>query len=226
MIEFENVTKHYVVGDNRIVAVKQVSLSLRQGDFIALIGPSGCGKSTVMSIMGLLDRPTSGQYWLEGKDTALLSTQQLATLRNQTFGFVFQSFCLLPKLSALDNVSLPLVYRGLDTKIIKQKATESMKRLGIAHLANHKPSEMSGGQQQRVAIARALIGDPRIILADEPTGALDSKTGQALMDSFVELNRHHGVTILLVTHDTHIADQCKTQWPMKDGEFVDATRSR
>lgn len=220
MIELQDVTKQYFIGKNPVVAIKNINLSINVGDFSALVGPSGCGKSTTMAIIGLLDRPTSGCYRLHGKDTKLLSSHQLAQQRNQTFGFIFQSFYLLPRLSALENVGLPLVYRGLPGEEIKQKALASMARLGIDHLATHKPNELSGGQQQRVAVARALVGNPSIILADEPTGALDSKTGQQLMDSLIELNTEYHTTILLVTHDLRIADQCKTKLYMKDGELI------
>lgn len=224
MIELRHVSKTYYLGNNRVEAVKDIHLSIKKGDFTALIGPSGCGKSTAMAIIGLLDHPTEGSYWLHDQDTATFSPNKLAGLRNRTIGFVFQAFYLLPSLSALENVGLPLVYSGLKLTPpeINQRALESMEQVGIAQFARHTPNEMSGGQQQRVAIARALVGKPSIVLADEPTGSLDSKTGQNVMDILVNLNRTEQTTILLVTHDQQIAKQCQRILPMKDGRFLDA----
>lgn len=220
MINLQNVVKTYHMGDNEISILKGVDVHIKRGELVAIIGPSGSGKTSLMNIIGLLDRATHGTYSFNGKDVAKLNNDELAMLRNRSIGFVFQLYFLLPRLSALQNVGLPLTYRDLNSHEINQKALESLEKVGVSALAHRKPSEMSGGQQQRIAIARALVGDPNIILADEPTGALDSKTGQDIMNLLIELNAREQRTIIVVTHDPHIAKQCKRIIQIADGEIV------
>lgn len=215
MIQFNNVTKVYKMGDTEYHALRGVNLSIGENELVALVGPSGSGKSTTMHIMGLLDSPTAGQYTLDGQVASQFNRNQQALYRNQKIGFIFQQFFLLPKLTALENVSLPLLYRNIPRNIRKQKAMAMLEAVDMASHACHRPSELSGGQQQRVAIARALVGEPEIILADEPTGALDTKTSAVVMDllkSFV--NRS---TIVVITHDLDIAAQCPRRLHILDG---------
>lgn len=187
---------------------------------IAIIGPSGSGKSTTMNILGLLDRPTSGIFLFNGHDTAKFNDNQLAEFRNQRVGFVFQSFFLLPRLNAQQNVALPLLYRDINLKEANQKASVMLEKVHIGHLYRNKPFEMSGGEQQRVAIARALVGEPDIILADEPTGALDSQTSQEIMNIIIDLNKKEGKTIIIITHDSNIAKQCRRIISLQDGKII------
>ena len=220
MIKLENVTKNYVMGENVLPILNGIDLFINKGELVAITGPSGCGKTTTMNILGLLDQPSSGFYYLNDIETSTFSNNKLAELRNELLGFVFQSFFLLPRFTALQNVSLPLVYRGVANDEIKKRALTVMQRVGVEHLADHRPSEMSGGQQQRVAIARALIGNPSLILADEPTGALDSKTGEEVMNLLIELSEKESATIVIVTHDMSIAKRCKRIIKMKDGAII------
>lgn len=221
LVKLENVTKHYYRGQNVFTALKDINFQIQPNEFTAIVGASGSGKSTLMNIIGLLDRASVGNYLFNGQDVSTLSDLSLAAVRNKQIGFVFQSFFLLPRLTALQNVMLPLLYRH--ESIIHQKeqakqlALDLLKQMHVAHLANHKPNQLSGGQQQRVAIARALINDPNMILADEPTGALDSGTSEDVMQLFKKLHREQGRTIVIITHDVSISRQCERIVTMKDG---------
>lgn len=220
MIKLENIKKNYIMGKNKLEVLHGINLNIRKGELVAIMGPSGCGKSTTMNIIGLLDRPTSGKYYLNNEEVSAFGSNKRAELRNRTIGFIFQSFFLLPRFNALQNVELPLVYRGVEAAEIKDRSLAVMKKVGVDHLALHKPYEMSGGQQQRVAIARALVGKPSIILADEPTGALDSKTGDEVMALLIRLNKEDGATIVVVTHDEHVASLCHRTIRIIDGNIV------
>jgi putative ABC transport system ATP-binding protein len=217
MIELKNVRKTYQMGDQEFIALHGVSFLIKEGELVAMIGASGSGKTTTMNIIGLLDHPTSGQYYLDGKEVADLTRDERANLRNHSIGFVFQSFFLLPRMTALQNVGLPLMYRGIDKKIIKERSLEILEKVGMKDHVKHKPAELSGGQQQRVAIARALVGRPNLILADEPTGALDSKTSQEVLNLLIQLNKEENATILIITHDMKVAEQCSRVIKIKDG---------
>ncbi|MDN3679861.1 ABC transporter ATP-binding protein [Vibrio tapetis subsp. quintayensis] len=219
LVNLTNISKHYQSGEETIKALDDVSLSILSGEHIAILGPSGSGKSTLMNMLGCLDKPTSGQYILADQDVSQLSSHQLAGIRNQKIGFVFQSFNLLEYASALDNVALPLVYRGANAKERRKKASELLHRVGLGDRLHHKPNQLSGGQKQRVAIARALVNDPQIILADEPTGALDSKSGAEIERLFKELNQE-GRTIIVVTHDNLLAQRTARVVTIKDGNIV------
>jgi len=225
MIQLNAVCKIYLRGTEELHVLKQISLSIAVGDFVAIIGPSGSGKSTLMNMIGLLDVPTSGTYTLDGVETSKMSDNQLAHLRNQKIGFIFQQFNLLPRLSALENVELPMIYAGLNNKQRREKARELLTLLGMDGRGHHKPSELSGGQQQRVAIARALSLSPSLILADEPTGALDSKTGEEVLELIMDLNLHHH-TIVLITHDQQIAAHAKRIVSLRDGEIMSDTSNQ
>ncbi len=216
MIELKDIYRSYQLPTITVDVLKGINLEAVQGDFIAIMGPSGSGKSTLLNILGCLDRPTSGRYLLDNIDVSTKNDNELAEIRNRSLGFVFQSFNLLPRLPAWKNVELPLLYSGVEPKIRKQKAVEMLGRMGLGGRADHRPNELSGGEQQRVAIARALINSPVIILADEPTGNLDSRVGREIMEIFAELN-HGGVTIILVTHETEIAGYAKRVITMRDG---------
>ncbi len=205
LIEAKEITKVYRLGDIEVNALCGVSLTIERGDFIAIMGPSGSGKSTFMNVIGCLDTPTSGQYLLEGVDTGKLNKDELAKIRNKKIGFVFQGFNLLPRTSALENVELPMLYNGIPAKERRQKAIAALKAVGLEGRENHHSTKLSGGQQQRVAIARALVNDAPIILADEPTGNLDTKTSAEIMELFVKLNRESNITIILITHEADIA---------------------
>lgn len=218
-ISMKNMIKKYQIGDVENTVLKAISLDVCAGDMMAIVGASGSGKSTLMNIIGLLDKATSGQYYLDQRDIATLSTDEQATYRNKHIGFVFQQFNLLPRFNALQNVSLPLFYRDLPLPEIEQAAHHALKRVGMGAYHHHKPNQLSGGQQQRVAIARALVGEPRVILADEPTGALDSQTGTEIMQLFLSLHQE-GRTLILVTHDEHIASQCQRQITLADGNII------
>ncbi|EGR2024559.1 ABC transporter ATP-binding protein [Vibrio cholerae] len=219
LVELQQICKHYASGQNVVKALDGVDLTIRHGEFLAILGPSGSGKSTLMNVLGCLDKPTAGRYQLDGHPVDSLSTQQLAAIRNQKIGFVFQSFNLLEYASALDNVALPLVYAGVKAKDRRRRATELLTRVGLADRLDHKPNQLSGGQKQRVAIARALINQPQILLADEPTGALDSKAGAEIEALFNELHRE-GRTIIVVTHDNELAKRTKRIVTIRDGQVV------
>lgn len=215
MIELCDVTKTYVMGKGEYQALKGINVRIESGELVALIGPSGSGKTSTMNILGLLDRPTTGSYFLDGEDTGIFTGNHLAELRNRSIGFIFQSFFLLPKLTALQNVGLPLYYANVPAPEIKRRALDILARVEMAEYEKHKPSELSGGQQQRVAIARALVGNPKIILADEPTGALDSHTSQRVMDLLI--NVAAGTTVVIITHDVDVAAQCQRVIKIADG---------
>jgi len=220
MIKLKQVYKTNQLGKQNHTVLHDINLDIKQGEMVALMGASGSGKSTIMNIVGLLDKPSQGKYLLHGMDTSSLSENEMADIRNQTIGFVFQQFFLLPKLSAADNIALPLQYRGHSKKEVEALVLSMLERVGMQDKANHKPSELSGGQQQRVALARALIGEPNIILADEPTGALDSTTSQEVMALFQALHHQEGRTLFIITHDREVADQCQRQIEIKDGRII------
>ena len=215
-ILLSNVTKVYQLGGETVHALAGLTLSISPGEFTAIMGPSGSGKSTLMNILGCLDRPTKGSYKLDNQEVATLSDDELAITRNQKIGFVFQSFNLLPRMSTLQNVALPMVYAGVEKKERMERAAQVLTMVGLAERMNHKPNELSGGQRQRVAIARSLVNDPTIIMADEPTGNLDTKSGDEVMAIFSELNAQ-GRTIILVTHEPEIADYAKRVVYVRDG---------
>lgn len=221
ILELKNITKTYVTGTNFFNALNQVSLKIHEGEFISITGPSGSGKSTLMHIIGLLDNPTSGEVILNGRNIAKLKEHQLAQVRNVTLGFVFQQFNLLAKTSSLDNVMLPLLYSDVPKKNRQDIALELLKKVGLIEKISNTPAQLSGGQQQRVAIARALVNNPKIILADEPTGNLDSKSGIEIMKLFHELNEKEGRTIVFVTHDMDLAKQANRTVIIKDGKILE-----
>ena len=223
LVRLEDVVKTYQMGDVEVHALRGLSLVIEHGEFTAVMGASGSGKSTLMNLLGCLDRPTSGRYLLEGGEVSSLSTDQLAEIRNRTIGFVFQNFNLLSRTTALENVELPLLYAGVATAERHARAGESLARVGLADRAGHHPNQMSGGQQQRVAIARALVNQPRVILADEPTGNLDSRTSVEVMALFQELGRS-GITVLLVTHEPDIAQYASRVLVMRDGRVLSDNR--
>ncbi len=218
MIQLENITKIYRMGEVEVPALRGVTLNVRQGEMVALIGASGSGKSTLMNIIGFLDKPTAGRYTLEGIDVSQLNDNKLAEMRNKKVGFVFQTYNLLPRTAAISNVELPLVYGGGRQK--RKRAMEALAHVGLTARANHKSSELSGGEQQRVAIARALVNDPSIILADEPTGNLDSNATAEIISIFCQLNRE-GITIVLVTHEPDVAAKAKRIVRLLDGQIVE-----
>jgi len=217
MIKMDGIQKTYRVGDVEVPAVRGISLHIQKGEFVAIMGPSGCGKSTLMNLIGCLDSPSTGSYRLDGQEVAGLDDDALSTIRNRKIGFVFQSFNLLPRATALENVELPLIYR--DEGGIKAKAAAALASVGLADRAHHKPTELSGGQQQRVAAARALVTDPAILMADEPTGNLDTKASEEIMALFKDLHRQ-GRTIVLVTHEPAIARYAERTIHLKDGQVV------
>jgi putative ABC transport system ATP-binding protein len=219
VIELENVTKVYRTGTIAVAALRGVSFTINPGEYVSIMGPSGSGKSTLMHILGCLDVPTSGRYWLSGEDVSDMDEVDLAEARNAHIGFVFQQFNLLPSLSAWRNVELPLIYAGVGRRERRLRAIEALGRVGLADRVDHRPGELSGGQQQRVAVARALVGDPELILADEPTGALDSTSAQDVMTLFDELHAA-GRTLVVITHDAEVADAAERTVRMRDGLAV------
>ena len=216
LIEITNITKRYEMGDNVVMALQDVSLTIKQGEYLSIMGPSGSGKSTFMNILGCLDTPSTGEYKFRGVDVSHLDDDELSAMRNKEIGFVFQNFNLLPKLDAVQNVELPLAYAGVPAAERRERAVRALERVKLADRMHHKPSELSGGQRQRVAIARALVTNPGILLADEPTGALDSKTGVEIMRLFNELHQE-GNTIILITHEQEIANYAIRNVYIKDG---------
>jgi len=226
MIELKNITKTYGTGDTAFQALRGVSFSIQNGEFVAIMGPSGSGKSTLMHILGCLDTPTTGTYFLDSKDVSTLEDEQLADIRKDKIGFVFQAFNLLPRATVLRNVMLPLIYAGIDGEERIEKATLALESAGLSQTHfNHQSNQLSGGQIQRVAIARALVNDPSMILADEPTGNLDTKTGEIVLGTFQKLNEEHGRTILVITHEQEIAEHAERIITIRDGLVVSDSKS-
>ncbi len=224
ILELREIAKEYRMGQGALPALRGVDLTVHQGDYVAIMGPSGSGKSTLMNILGCLDNPSTGTYHLGGQDVSRMSEAELAIVRNREIGFVFQTFNLLPRATAIANVELPLVYRGLEPRERRRRALQALEAVGLEDRGQHKPSELSGGQCQRVAIARALVTEPRILLADEPTGNLDTATTGELLALFAGIHRQ-GNTLVLVTHDTEVAHHAKRVIQMRDGEVVRDTRT-
>ena len=224
IIEVKNLYKDYYAGELVVPVLKDISFSVEKGEYLAIMGPSGSGKSTLMNLLGLLDRPTAGEYYLAGANTQGLNDNQLARMRNEKIGFVFQRFHLLPRDTALQNVMLPLTYAGVPAKQRKERAIEALERVGLSDRLDFKPNQLSGGQSQRVAIARAMVTAPEILLADEPTGALDSENGEQIMELFEMLNRE-GVTVVMITHEREIAGHAKRLLFMHDGRLSESEGS-
>jgi putative ABC transport system ATP-binding protein len=220
VIDARNITKTYQMGAVEVHALRTVSLQVERGELLAIMGPSGSGKSTLMNILGCLDQATSGDYFLTGEPVARLDDNQLAAIRGKQIGFVFQNFNLLPRTSALHNVELPLIYSGVRRKERRARSTAALELVGLGDRLRHSPNELSGGQQQRVAIARSLVSSPAIIMADEPTGNLDSQSSQEIMDIFTRLNQEQGITIIFVTHEPDIADRTRRRIQLVDGQIV------
>jgi putative ABC transport system ATP-binding protein len=226
VVEAKNLAKVYDMGEVQVHALRGLSLKIKQGEVVAIMGPSGSGKSTLMNTLGCLDRPTSGEYILNGEKTANLSDDELADIRNRQVGFIFQNYNLLPRASAITNVQLPLIYTENGVNDMERIATETLKSVGLGDRLNHKPYELSGGQQQRVAIARALVNSPAIVLADEPTGNLDSKSGEEIMQLLLKLNRERGVTLIIVTHDNRVAAHTQRVIHILDGKVSNSHENR
>ncbi|MCK5811267.1 MAG: ABC transporter ATP-binding protein [Clostridiales bacterium] len=220
LVEMKDLKKTYKMGETYVKALDGINLTIKKDEFVSIVGPSGSGKSTLMNMIGCLDALDEGTYFLEGTDVSELSSSKLALIRSKKIGFIFQGFNLLSKLTALENVEMPLIYQNYSHKNRKKKAIEALEKVGLGDRLHHKPTELSGGQQQRVAIARALVADPPIILADEPTGNLDSKSGKEIMDMLVDLHKQ-GNTIILITHDTYIANTARRKIVLKDGKITE-----
>jgi putative ABC transport system ATP-binding protein len=225
LIEINNLYKDYIMGELAVPALMEIDLHIQKNEYVAIMGPSGSGKSTLMNILGCLDTPTSGEYLFNGQDVSQLDDDALSAMRNKEIGFIFQNFNLLPKLSSLQNVELPLIYAGIHKIDRRERAIQALRKVGLADRMEHKPTELSGGQRQRVAIARALVSKPGILLADEPTGALDSKTGDEIMALFDELQRE-GNTIIVITHEQEIADYAHRTIFIKDGRIHSDTPNK
>ncbi len=219
IVRLERVRKIYRMGNVYVEALRDVNLRVGRGDFLAVLGPSGSGKSTLLNMIGCLDKPTSGNVLIDGKNTGEMNESELAEIRRRKIGFVFQQYNLIHSLNALENVALPMLFAGVRRSERLKRAKELLERVGLSHRIHHKPSELSGGEQQRVAIARALANNPDMIIGDEPTGNVDTATGDAIMDIFSRLNREEGKTIILVTHDEEIADRARTKLRMRDGKI-------
>jgi putative ABC transport system ATP-binding protein len=219
-VEVENVTRDYQLDGVTVQALRGVTMRIERGDYVAITGPSGSGKSTLMHLLGGLDRPTTGRLVLGGTEVSALTAAQLATVRNEVIGFVFQSFHLLARTTARDNVALPLIYRGLSRSERRRRADAMLERVGLGHRGDHRPNQLSGGEQQRVAIARALVTDPAVLLADEPTGNLDSRSGEAVLNLLEDLNSERGVALAIVTHDAAVAGRARRRVMMRDGVIV------
>ena len=221
MLEMRNVTKRYFIGEpHEITVLKGISLDIREGEFVSIVGQSGSGKSTMMNILGALDRPTSGEYWLNGDDVAGMRDSELSKIRNRKIGFVFQTFNLIPRVTALENVEMPMFYKGVGGRESRERAKWLLQLVGMADRGRHMPNELSGGQKQRVAIARSLANDPDVILADEPTGALDSATGDLIMNIFLQINTDKEKTIVLITHNKELACLTDRIITLRDGEII------
>ncbi|MGA4578992.1 ABC transporter ATP-binding protein [Limisphaera sp. VF-2] len=216
IVQLEQVRKHYEMGPVVVEALRGVSFVIQPGEYVSIMGPSGCGKSTLLNVLGCLDRPTSGRYWLGGQDVSALDDDALSAIRGSRLGFVFQSYNLIPQLTVLENIEVPLFYQGWPEDRSRERARQMAERVGLGHRLHHRPYELSGGQQQRVAIARALVNDPLLILADEPTGNLDSASGREILELFDELHAQ-GKTLILVTHDPGVADRAQRTLRMRDG---------
>lgn len=226
MITIEGMTKVYKMGDIEVHALRGVDVTINKGEFVAIMGPSGSGKSTLMNMIGCLDTPTTGRYALDGIEVASLNDNQLSSVRARKLGFVFQQYMLLPRQTALANVEMPMVYRGIPAADRKQRAALALEIVGMGNRMDHRPNELSGGQQQRVAIARALAGSPAVILADEPTGALDSKTSEEIMHMLMQLNREQQLTIIIVTHEADVAAYADRILTIRDGVIIDDRRNQ
>ena len=219
VVSLRDVVRTYIMGDNEVRALRGVSFDIEQGEFVSIMGPSGSGKSTCMNMIGCLDRPTSGIVKINGRETALMSEKELAVLRNQTVGFVFQQYHLIPAMNVLENVMLPLKYQKVERSLRIEKAKAALEAVGLGDRIHHRPQELSGGQKQRVAIARAMVTQPKILLADEPTGALDTETGKQVMEMFREINSENGTTIIIVTHDPRIGESTQRCIKILDGQL-------
>ena len=220
LIQLENVKKIYKVGETQVNALRDLSYNINKGDFVAIMGPSGSGKSTLMNIVGCLDKPTEGKYFLEGEEVSTFDKNKLALIRNKKIGFVFQTFNLLARTTAIENTELPLLYSSMSKKKMRELASKSLSIVGLEGREFHRTNQLSGGEQQRVAIARALVNNPSLILADEPTGNLDTKTGKEIMDIFKRLNQEKNITIILVTHEAELAQIARRRMHLRDGQII------